>query len=403
MPVIRCPALLGRASCEVAMKKFLCCFLIFALLIPCVFVFASASSWFDDGEITDGAITDGKEDPLNGGVQIEPFPDDMVEVYSYTDDFGSSFTEITVGPEQRYYFQLWDAGPDGTWNDYIGAYWNESPKLQVPSISGRVRPFGNTDLNIGGVTNETDQIRTGNYLSFKTVGGKSGIINFHFGFSIKDCDQMGGMLPPYYGDLEGYFYIFLVRPDGTLLRVGYPVKYDWEYAQKSYSSIYTCTVTIDFYKLNPGSAVGFIPMFTFRNLPTNSNVNQIFFPHFTMDYSLTYQQNLMHQLDGFLNSTFDPENFDPDNIVGDTGDVISGITKTINQFSKSMSTVYADSADSITDNAGGFVLIKSIVDMVFELPIISSILYMSLGFTLLVVLLNVAPRVSRSGNKSGGG
>ena len=367
---------------------FLCCVLVFSITLS-----VSAASDF----VYHGAVS------FEDGYDYDTFT-------SVTNSLGDTVTDFIISPNQHYYFQLWHAEPHDTWADYMGSFWNETPPFMDSAISGRVRPFGNTDLNIG--TGGFESIDTGYYMPLDVLS-PGYEVTFNFGFNIQDVDHMGGMLPPLEG-LHGYLYIFYlhrakVGDEVTLMKVGYPITYDFTYYDSTYSASFLCSKTINMQSyIRDPQCYGFIPLFTFYALDTNNYNRSIFFPYFEFSTSSSYMQNVLDDIDDLLHGTLKPDNFDSDNLIGGVNDIISGMDSFVSDQLSSIQQFNTDSQSILQSFSRPLLVTSQFLNLLFEIDFFNKVLVISLSLGAISALLGIisaadraAHRKDRSNNKGG--
>lgn len=287
------------------MKKYICFLLVFSFLFVLLSFPASAASIPPDPP----------------GLAL-PLGKDLAPDNTFVNSIGDVSSHIFV--HEMFYFQLWGDRAGGQWLDYLGEYYNESRVFQSPELNGRIRPFGNTDLNIGGVAS---QLRTGYYFPFDRIP-RAGTISFDFGFKLQDVSTSGNMLPPLDG-LYGYFYLFLLKDDFTVDRIGWPITYQYSYNESQYVATYKCVKDVDLGKIgvpdNGVDYIGFVPLYTFHDLVTDSMESMIYFPLFQFSIESTYQQQMVFELQNLFNGTLNPTNWDPDDFIGSTDRIVSSL------------------------------------------------------------------------------
>ena len=341
----------------------------------------------------------------------------IFETSTVLNSFGDTETDISIFP-QRYYFQLWQTRlkDSGKWLDYIGAFKNELPKFEYDSLAGRVRPFGNSKLNIG---SSSGDIVDGYFYPYSRLEYVSEL-TFTFGFNVQDLDHTGNMLPPA-EDLTGYFYLFDVASyqipsdspelsDDYVIELrlankrGFPITYSYDYDSRTYTGRFTCSldVKLDRYSTN-SDIVGFIPLFTFYQLDfinlDGSSVGQskLFFPTFKITSKYFYQQKLLYELDSFQNGS--SSIIDTDNLAGKS-EILSGhLDDFVGSQSGYIKVAQQDASKAIGNHIDSVLSLSAILNLFLEIGFFKDIILISMTLGVIAVMLNVV--VSSAGNVSG--
>lgn len=220
---------------------------------------------------------------------VVPFTDTEVDQHTTEKFDGTVVTDCLITPNQFYHYQLWET----QWNNYIGDFYNESRQFQSPSICGRIRPFGN-ELNFNIGSEPGYQVKSGYYMPLPDESITS--IDFMLGFNIKFITENTPVISDQV--IYGTFYFCAVNSSGVIVqRYVVQFRYQWVWHSDGDALSLYCLLKVPFSKADyPKDTVGFIPLYTFRTIETNHDINIIFFPDFSFSFNSSLYDNLWDDL-----------------------------------------------------------------------------------------------------------